>query len=401
MNQISTKAQRKYAEKLKEKFQIQCESCNKLFMIKKSLFMKRKRKHEKIICYECIKINTSIKKKNNYTNMSLEEKAKHNKNLLRYNDLNEDDKLKFRRRSSKTAQHYWDNITEEEHEKRRNQGRKQWENLPEEEKKLHLKRLRTGHRNWYNNLSEEELRKLKKKHSDISTLMWINKSQQQKDLELNRLNSDFRKWYDNLSQEELLERKEKQRKARWENLSQEEFDLIMYKRNLSKKKNFAPTELEFINILNLNNIEFIPQYTNETIYPDFHKLFPNNPVTNGKFISPYHLWDFRLNLKQKPILVDIDGSIHSNIKTNYLVTINKKSFILSDFIQFNDSQRPYQTDGLDAYIIKCYNDNLYDKDVIVSNVQTNKDMNLNEFITLLNSYNMNDNEIKEMIKEMK
>ena len=306
---------------------------------------------------QCIK--TSEGQKNRISNMSKEERMKHNE-ILHNNHM------KWRAK------------------------------LTPEDIELLLQPARIGYKKWYNSLSEEEKEIINKNKSDKMILYHKNMSIEEKD----RLNRKYKDHWGNMTVEEYNMICEN-RKQIWKNKSLDSKDNIIHINLLNRSSNieYTNTELEFINILNLNNIEFISQYTNETIYPDFHKLFPNNPVTESDYTSPYHAWDFKISTLQKDILVDIDGSIHNPNKTNSYVSRNGKQFSLIDFIQFNDSKRPYQTDGLDAYIIKCYNDNLYDKDVIVSNVQTNKDMNLNEFITLLNSYNMNDNEIKEMIKE--
>ena len=53
-----------------------------------------------------------------------------------------------------------------------------------------------------------------------------------------------------------------------------------------------------------------------------------------------------------------------------------------DYYKFRDSQRPYQTDGLDAYIIKCYDDNLTDNTPVI-NIETKESMTFQTFIYII------------------
>lgn len=64
----------------------------------------------------------------------------------------------------------------------------------------------------------------------------------------------------------------------------------------------------------------------------------------------------------------------------------------------NDSKRPYQTDGLDAYVVQCYDDKLTN-DTPVVNIKTNEKMTMKSFIALMNILNLSNKELKETIKE--
>ena len=93
---------------------------------------------------------------------------------------------------------------------------------------------------------------------------------------------------------------------------------------------------------------------------------------------------FFINTKQKDIFIDIDGSIHDESQTNRIVTfMNKQKGYLSDKQLFDDSQRKYQTDGLDAYIIQCYADILDSNSKIMNIYDENDIMNLEEFINII------------------
>ena len=286
-------------------------------------------------------------------------------NQERYNDLPE--KEKERRKSMMID--WWDNLTDEEYIEQCRKTSEGYHNLSEQDKE----RLRNQRKEYFKNMSEEEKYLFRHKISEGKKNM-----------------SKIAKDHQNI----LL-------KNNWENLSDEEKDLWMFHNLTSRIQNteYTSTELEFVNILNLNKINYEFQWINNIKHPNFDELFPNNPIKNNNYVSPYHLWDFRLNLKQKSILVDIDGSRHNSERNNYIVTVNNNKILLKDHIAFNDSKRPYQTDGLDAYIIKCYNDIINDNTIVYS-IKDNKDILFKDFILYLNGLNMNDKEIKEMIKQV-
>ena len=99
-------------------------------------------------------------------------------------------------------------------------------------------------------------------------------------------------------------------------------------------------------------------------------------------------------MSDKYILIDIDGSIHKLEQSKWIVD----GFDVGGYIQFNDSQRPYQTDGLDAYIIQCYDDKLTN-DTKVLHLQTNKEMSYKDFINEIKFLNYSKKEIRKIIKE--
>jgi hypothetical protein len=77
------------------------------------------------------------------------------------------------------------------------------------------------------------------------------------------------------------------------------------------------------------------------------------------------------------ILVDGDGGVH-NITNNT---------IMSKKIQENDLKRPYQCDGMNAYVIQCYNDDLYSNDTIVLSLYDNTIMSIREFMSMIVIWN--------------
>ena len=65
----------------------------------------------------------------------------------------------------------------------------------------------------------------------------------------------------------------------------------------------------------------------------------------------------------------------------------KIEYEILDYYKFKDSQRFYQTDGLSAYIILCYNDNLtFDTDVY--DLTLKSIIKFKDFISILNLLNL-------------
>ena len=150
-------------------------------------------------------------------------------------------------------------------------------------------------------------------------------------------------------------------------------------------------EIDFINLLRSFEypcIIFNYQWYNIYEHPKFHELFPYNPITGSKYVSPFHRWDFKILTNKCDIFVDIDGSIHNKNNCDYIVTNDYGvKFNLRDSTQFNDSQRIYQTDNSPAYIVQCY-DNELNFDCKVANVYNNNNIiTLENFIKMLLEYN--------------
>ena len=142
-------------------------------------------------------------------------------------------------------------------------------------------------------------------------------------------------------------------------------------------------EMNFSKYLEKSNISYEVHYFNKIKYPDFDKLFPVNTSTGSTIISSYHSWDFKVHTLESDVFVDIDGSVHD--------PKNKTTGIT----EFNDSKRPYQTDGLPAYAVLCYDDNLTD-DTPVKNIITNEIMSFKQFMALIAFMNMDEKELKDL-----
>lgn len=271
-------------------------------------------------------------------------------------------------------QRWWNSLSDEEHKKKIDSMTKKfieyWDKRSEEEKDYKMSLLHSGLNEWWNSLSNEE-----------------------KTNRINKLNKGNEKWYQSLSDDEkklFNDKSIRNLKRYWDEITPEEYKNWYEKRINSYNKymnklndNPNNNESSFMDILKINKINYQWQYYNQTIHSDFDKLFTYNPVTKSDLVSPYHQWDFIIHTNDGDVLVDIDGSIHDILQTGFEVTNSQgKQFILADYIQFNDSKRPYQTDGLPAYAVLCYDDNITN-DTLVVNINTGELMNLKSFISLL------------------
>jgi len=146
-------------------------------------------------------------------------------------------------------------------------------------------------------------------------------------------------------------------------------------------KNNPPSKLEkkFSDMLDKHGIKYEFHYYNKKIHPDFFKLFPNNPITGAKYISPFHQWDLIIKTEAFDILVDIDGRLHFEESFIHNEYENDIKFTELESKRFDDSQRLYQTDKKNAYIIQCPDDKLT-KDSLVLHLQDNIIITLKEFL---------------------
>lgn len=396
-----------------DKINVTCSICNCLISISKYTYSKKKNKSWK--CRKCL----AKEAKEKYKNLSAEEKERRAKissermrsywnkmdnnekekrlNLLNdgfktYNELlSKDDKNKIKEERRKTMKQYWNSIDSKRKSeilKPMKEGFVKWYNGLSDNDKLDFhKYIQNGNKQWWDNISDEERKRISKIRSESSNKYWKNISDEERKLISERQSLQIKQYWDNMTEEEYKE---------WDNKRSKGFNKYMDNLNYMINKN----EMSLINYLKINNINYELHWYNKIKHIDFDKLFPNNPVTDSKHVSPYHAWDFKLNLSDNIVLVDIDGSIHNVNKITHEITyFNGKKIKLSDIIQFNDSQRPYQTDGLDAYIIQCYDDNL-NNDTKVLNIKTNEIITFKSFISILIWINMSDKEKEFFINEI-
>jgi hypothetical protein len=257
-------------------------------------------------------------------------------------------------------------------------------------------------KDFYKNESNEDKEKRILKHKDG----WTSISDEGKQRHSMLSSAAAKKYWNNLTPEEkefhsIINREHMN--EYWNNISKEEFYKWSYKQQCSQASLTEPNQLEsyFLNELNILKMcqeitDYQFQYVNQTIHPDFEKLFPVNPIRDGR-VSPYHKWDFCINVKNTKILVDIDGPIHDLSRVNAIINDWKyKSSSLSELLLFYNSLRPYQRDNLDAYTILAY-DNKIDDNNQVLNIQTNKHITYLQWIPIITSMMKNFVVTRDMI----
>nr|DAR89240.1 MAG TPA: zinc-ribbon domain protein [Caudoviricetes sp.] len=239
-----------------------------------------------------------------------------------------------------------------------------WKNMDQVKKHHIVARLQEGREEYW---KDEENKNF---HSKRARKKWFNQTKEEQERILGALTKGRLDYYKNDTPERKRQRIQKSSeslKRFWKNLSKDEKDLRVKEMLNYLKPHFDSLSAGIMNanesklseFLNLYQLKYTYNWYNEEKHPDFDKLFPINPIRKGVYVSPYHAWDFKIEGIDSATLVDIDGSIHDpKSSSNTVHDTHGNEFILYDYIAFKDSQRIYQTDGLDAYVIKCYDDQL-------------------------------------------
>jgi len=305
-----------------------------------------------------------------------------------WNKLPDDEKAKKLNALTTGYAEWWNSLSDEDRIVRSDKIKDYWNNRSDEDIQKHSDRIK----NYWKNISDEERTKVSERVSVVIKEYYKNLPEAEKIALANATGERSKKWWSNLSKEKRSEMSEKNRiKARnyWDNMTSEQYDELSRKRAIGYNKYLltlgdAPNknELEFMNRLKLlkftySQIEYQWQYTSQIKYPEFDILFPINPVTDSK-VSYQHNWDFMVHTGNKSILIDVDGSIHALLPGQFM----DGNIDVGAYIQFNDSKRPYQTDGYDAYIVLCYDNKLTD-DTPVLSFQSGEMMTVKQLIALL------------------
>ena len=233
---------------------------------------------------------------------------------------------------------------------------------------------------------------------------WDKMSAEEQQQSLYTLHEEWNKWYNGLSPEELKAYRDSLH-AFWRDMTKEQFiewlnkqneGFTEYYRSMGGPENIS--ELAFSADLRNLNIDYEWQYLSTNIHPDFDKIFAHNPVLDRR-VSPFHRWDFLVKTRNGRFLVDIDGSMH-NIKLGEYVTAD--GIDIGKLKMFQDSMRPYQTDGMDAFIIQAYDDQITN-DTKVFQIDR-KRMKIiyakryKDFLTMIRFLNFNDKQMKDVVK---
>lgn len=344
----------------KTKLTIKCSSCGKDIQISWETYRKNKYNVSFCKCEECNNRYQSKLGTERWKNKSEEEKQIYSDEYKqRWNDKSSEEKKKY----SEYGKSLWINLSEEEKHKRisslQKANKKLLENLSKEELITRMQNLWNGRDSKFKKETLEEREIRIKNHQDG----WNRMSNENKikctDARVNGFNKYINNYsYDNFIQDSLNE-------------------AIKWNSDLSKHlKTETNTEEIFKNILDKYKICNIPQYYNIEIHPNFKQLFPYNPIFDTENISPFHKWDFLIQLiPNHKIFIDVDGSIHDPKQFKYKsIVINSK--------EFDDSQRLYQTDNNQAYVILAYNDKI-DNKTLVLDLKTGFKFSFNSFIDIL------------------
>ena len=330
-----------------------------------------------------------------------------------YNNKSDEDKKIFVEKQRQRSSEYWKNLSKEDKEKdskRRKalwderyktskaveiletmkSGRANWWNsLSEEDKKQEIGRLSNIHQNWFENATTEEIEEWKLKISANSKYNWSLLTKEERMKRMEGIHNGCINFWKNMTVKQYQDWKLKFIKGYKDYID----NVNPYGANVVPNKN----ENAFINEMSKNKIKCIFQYPNTKIHPDFDKIFPYNLVTKADFNSPYHMWDFLIHTTNSDVFVDVDGSMHFKDTYSRTHPYTKITYKELDYKKFLDSQRPYQTDGLPAYAVLCYDDNLTD-DTPVKNIITNEIMTFKQFISILSFMDMTKDEQKEILK---
>ena len=327
----------------------------------------------------------------------------------------EEEKKAFVASQANRSRAYWANLSDEEREKDSLRRKKLWEErkLSGEAQRI-LDAMHAGHDRWYESLSPEERYQRWCFMDSGRDVWWSGLTPEQKAEHMKHPHEGFRIWFQSLSEEAKRDFMgplwEGNRKF-WGNMTKADYQAWRiafnkgyqeYIRRVDPKgRNVEPNknEVEFMDRMKMANIEFIFQYPSVQVHPDFNKLFPNNPVTGADLVDPTHMWDFLLQTRDGDVLVDVDGSMHFKDTYSKIHPYTQKEYRELDYKQFNDSQRPYQTDGLPAYAVLCYDDRLTDQTAVV-NITTGEKQTFYQWLSCMQFRNLTDAEKKAAVHSL-
>lgn len=313
-----------------------------------------------------------------------------------------EEKLLYSESCREHTQAFWDGLDElglnEMRAKMAEAQRIYNESLTEEEKAARAERIANSNRAYWANLSDEERALVFQIRSEAQKKQWTEKSDESRNYIISRLVAGRIDWWNSLSEEEKIQYGLRHKTEFWDKMTKEEFR--EWSRIALTSWNGSPgseVEFRFSDILRANRVPFETQWVNQHVHPRFDELFPINPITGSDKVSPYHIWDFKLNCRNGTILIDIDGSIHSPQRCSDLVTKNGIKFVLRDDIEFRDSKRPYETDGLPAYAVGALNDKITDETPVVD-LKTGEIMSFKSLMAIIFFTNISNKDRKDIIR---
>lgn len=327
---------------------------------------KRDKEFVDIICNDCgakdqIKFGSWRRKKEGPFYCS---KCRNKHRFIMMNDMTEEEKRNWYNERNKKISQGWNNRSEEEKASTRNKRIEIWANRSDEERE---------------------------KMSDYLRDRWKNYSDEQRQYVVDAMSKGRDEYHKNQTLQEF----------------EDKFLKSAMRANEARLANnpggIKPNDLEveFMNLLKARNIKFIFSWFNTTKGEGFDEKFQGKNPTGARYTSPYHAWDFLLEFNDKKILIDLDGSMHGPFAYDCSLPVwNGKVVNLGEATEFGEAQRPYQTDGLDAYIIKAYRNALLD-DIRVEHIQTKVECTFKQFLTQLEYMNAPSEDQRNVLKDMK
>jgi len=322
-----------------------------------------------------------------------------------YQSKPQEEKDIFVNKQANRTKQYWANLNDEDKKADSDRRKSVWDKRLKEGDYRIIEAMVDGRAKWYDNLTNEQKEYYYQLRNIGRDKWWNTLSEEEKLTHMQHPHEGFKVWYSNLSGEEQLEFMKpvcEGCQKFWNSLTPEGYQewcvkhSIGYNKYLHQPKTYPnKNELQLTNMLDLNGIAFELQYHSVVKHPDFDSLFPLNIVTGSKLVDPTHSWDLKINLHDKNILIDVDGSIHT-IPPNKFIT---DGIDVGAYVKFNDSKRPYQTDGYDAYIVLCYDDNLTGDTPVIS-FQTWEIMTVKQLIELLNFMNLSKKKKRKIMKNL-
>lgn len=352
-----------------------CKKCGDIYKLNKRNYAYRTTNGTTLdLCSSCIQAETQL---NRFKNMTEEERAEY--------------KLQKSKEWSKESK-----------EAAKQRGIERYEKLSDKEKEEYAK-IRVDYaknmdevkrKEWIDNINKSWTDERRQEHSEITSITnkkrWENATEEDKKAHGDKISKSLKAYFDNIPQDDQLKKIEN-KKYWWDNMTKEEFHKWSYSHSNGIANSIitkGPTEIHFANDLTIYGINYIWGYVNEIVHNDFDKLFPYNPILNTDRVGAHHAWDFKIDTLSKSILVDIDGREH--VLEFKRKAPNGQYIEMKQLHEFNDSQRPYQTDGLDAYIIMAYSD-VIDGDTPVLSISNNSYMKYDDFVNMLRYLNIKHN----------
>nr|DAO99784.1 MAG TPA: Protein of unknown function (DUF3106) [Caudoviricetes sp.] len=372
-----------------------CERCGSEIILRARTLHERKRDGLPNLCKSCIRSDAASKRWASTTSEERKDAMKHihqkrdeyfsnmddaarmthcNKIKKSLENMSEGEKKRSRSdKMSVAMKTWWANLTDDEYKEACEARKRGWQNMSEERRQQWMESVaKAMNSDSYKKRNREIMKALHERQKLLAKQCREERERKEKRLKplrrsmhINKLRIRKKEWWDKDSDKKKKEQSERMKKW-WSSLSKEEIDAWNKKRLMHQPApRTSGNELEetFINYMKsfVFDLSVERQYKNKIEHEDFSTIFKPEDIGVSR-ISPYHRWDFKITFpSEDSILIDVDGPIHNETGA---FMVNGMDVV--KYIKFNDSQRPYQTDGLDAYVVQAYDGNINDNCKVLS-----------------------------------